>query len=112
MAIKALTNRLGRRLDELNISVDHLIESAQNSLSSVEAYDFSAVDLPLPTKTDQSGQFTAYVEFGQPGIQGAALTDTKGASVPEDIGCRDRESYGLDTTSGLSWYSQSEAVDT
>ena len=22
---------------------------------------------PLPTKTDQSGQFTAYVEFGQPG---------------------------------------------
>jgi hypothetical protein len=25
------------------------------------------VDFPLPTKTDQSGQFTAYVEFGQPG---------------------------------------------
>ena len=22
---------------------------------------------PLPTKTDQSGRFTAYVEFGQPG---------------------------------------------
>jgi len=22
---------------------------------------------PIPTKTDQSGQFTAYVEFGQPG---------------------------------------------
>jgi hypothetical protein len=22
---------------------------------------------PVPTKTDQSGQFTAYVEFGQPG---------------------------------------------
>jgi len=22
---------------------------------------------PLPTKTDQSGQFTAYVELGQPG---------------------------------------------
>jgi hypothetical protein len=25
------------------------------------------VDFPLPTKTDQSGQFTAHVEFGQPG---------------------------------------------
>ncbi len=23
---------------------------------------------PLPTKTDQSGQFTAYVELGQPGL--------------------------------------------
>jgi hypothetical protein len=22
---------------------------------------------PVPTKTDQSGKFTAYVEFGQPG---------------------------------------------
>jgi hypothetical protein len=22
---------------------------------------------PLPTKTDKSGQFTAFVEFGQPG---------------------------------------------
>ena len=25
------------------------------------------LDFPIPTKTDQSGQFTAYVEFGQPG---------------------------------------------
>jgi hypothetical protein len=25
------------------------------------------VDFPLPTKTNRSGQFTAYVEFGQPG---------------------------------------------
>ena len=25
------------------------------------------VDFPLPTKTDQSGRFTAYVELGQPG---------------------------------------------
>jgi serine/threonine protein kinase len=25
------------------------------------------LDFPLPTQTDQSGQFTAYVEFGQPG---------------------------------------------
>ena len=25
------------------------------------------LDFPVPTKTDQSGQFTAYVEFGQPG---------------------------------------------
>ena len=25
------------------------------------------LDFPLPAKTDQSGQFTAYVEFGQPG---------------------------------------------
>jgi hypothetical protein len=25
------------------------------------------LDFPLPTKTDQSGQFTAYVELGQPG---------------------------------------------
>ena len=27
----------------------------------------SWVNFPLPAKTDQSGQFTAYVEFGQPG---------------------------------------------
>ena len=27
----------------------------------------SGWNFPLPTKTDQSGQFTAYVEFGQPG---------------------------------------------
>jgi hypothetical protein len=25
------------------------------------------LDFPVPTKTDQSGQFTALVEFGQPG---------------------------------------------
>jgi hypothetical protein len=25
------------------------------------------LDFPLPAKTDQSGQFTAYVEFGGPG---------------------------------------------
>ena len=25
------------------------------------------LDFPVPTKTDQSGRFTAYVEFGQPG---------------------------------------------
>jgi hypothetical protein len=25
------------------------------------------LDFPLPTKTDQSGRFTAHVEFGQPG---------------------------------------------
>ena len=25
------------------------------------------VPFPLPAKTDQSGQFTAYVELGQPG---------------------------------------------
>jgi hypothetical protein len=25
------------------------------------------LDFPLPTKTDQSGRFTAFVEFGQPG---------------------------------------------
>jgi hypothetical protein len=25
------------------------------------------LDFPLPTKTDQSGEFTAYGEFGQPG---------------------------------------------
>jgi len=25
------------------------------------------LDFPLPTKTDQSGRFTAYVELGQPG---------------------------------------------
>jgi hypothetical protein len=27
----------------------------------------SWLDFPLPTKTDQSGQFSTYVEFGQPG---------------------------------------------
>jgi hypothetical protein len=25
------------------------------------------LDSPVPTKTDNSGQFTAFVEFGQPG---------------------------------------------
>jgi hypothetical protein len=25
------------------------------------------LDFPLPTQTDQAGQFTAYVELGQPG---------------------------------------------
>jgi hypothetical protein len=25
------------------------------------------VDSPVPTKTDESGEFTTYVEFGQPG---------------------------------------------
>jgi hypothetical protein len=25
------------------------------------------LDFPLPTKTDQAGQFTTYVELGQPG---------------------------------------------
>jgi hypothetical protein len=25
------------------------------------------LDFPVPTKTDKSGQFTAHVEFGQPG---------------------------------------------
>ena len=25
------------------------------------------LDFPVPTKTDQTGQFTAYVELGQPG---------------------------------------------
>ena len=25
------------------------------------------MDFPVPTKADQSGQFTAFVEFGQPG---------------------------------------------
>ena len=30
---------------------------------------------PLPTKTDRSGQFTAYVEFGQPGRYRLRLLD-------------------------------------
>jgi serine/threonine protein kinase len=30
---------------------------------------------PLPTKTDQSGQFTAYVEFGQPGLYQLRVLD-------------------------------------
>ena len=30
------------------------------------------LDFPLPTKTDQSGQFTTYVELGQPGRYGFA----------------------------------------
>jgi hypothetical protein len=30
---------------------------------------------PLPTKTDQSGRFTAYVEFGQPGRYRLRLLD-------------------------------------
>jgi hypothetical protein len=31
---------------------------------------------PLPTKTDQSGQFTTYVEFGQPGRYRLRVLDT------------------------------------
>jgi hypothetical protein len=30
---------------------------------------------PLPAKTDQSGQFTAYVEFGQPGLYQLRVLD-------------------------------------
>jgi len=30
---------------------------------------------PLPTKTDKSGQFTAYVELGQPGRYRLRLLD-------------------------------------
>ena len=30
---------------------------------------------PLPTRTDRSGQFTAYVEFGQPGRYRLRLLD-------------------------------------
>jgi hypothetical protein len=33
------------------------------------------VDFPLPTKTDESGNFTAYVEFGQPGRYRLRLVD-------------------------------------
>jgi hypothetical protein len=30
---------------------------------------------PLPTKTDQSGRFTAYVELGQPGLYWLRVQD-------------------------------------
>jgi hypothetical protein len=30
---------------------------------------------PLPTKTDESGQFTAYVEFGLPGLYQLRVLD-------------------------------------
>ena len=33
------------------------------------------LDFPVPTKTDQSGRFTAYVEFGQPGRYRLRLLD-------------------------------------
>ncbi|HEX6760603.1 MAG TPA: hypothetical protein VF086_19670 [Propionibacteriaceae bacterium] len=33
------------------------------------------LDFPLPAKTDQAGQFTAYVEFGQPGRYRLRLLD-------------------------------------
>jgi len=33
------------------------------------------VDFPLPTRTDESGQFTAYAELGQPGRYQLRLVD-------------------------------------
>jgi hypothetical protein len=30
---------------------------------------------PLPTKTDESGEFTAYVEFGRPGLYQLRVLD-------------------------------------
>jgi hypothetical protein len=33
------------------------------------------LDFPLPTKTDKSGQFTAYVELGEPGRHRLRLLD-------------------------------------
>ena len=33
------------------------------------------LDFPLPTKTDDSGRFTAHVEFGQPGRYTLRLLD-------------------------------------
>jgi hypothetical protein len=32
---------------------------------------------PLPTKTDKSGRFTAYVELGQPGLYRLRIVDPK-----------------------------------
>jgi hypothetical protein len=33
------------------------------------------LDFPVPTKTEQSGRFTTYVEFGQPGRYRLRLLD-------------------------------------
>jgi hypothetical protein len=33
------------------------------------------VAFPVPTKTDQSGQFTAYVELGRPGLYRLRVLD-------------------------------------
>ena len=33
----------------------------------MQRWEGELADFPLPTKTNQSGQFTAYVELGQPG---------------------------------------------
>jgi hypothetical protein len=34
-------------------------------------------DFPIPAQTDQSGQFTAYVELGQPGLYWLRVLDPK-----------------------------------
>jgi hypothetical protein len=41
------------------------------------------LDFPLPTKTDRSGQFTAFIELGQPGYRPRVLDPDSGvASKP------------------------------
>jgi endonuclease YncB( thermonuclease family) len=37
------------------------------------------LDFPVPTKTDQSGRFTAYVELGQPGRYQLRILDPESA---------------------------------
>ena len=44
---------------------------------------------PLPTKTDQSGQFTAYVEFGQPGRYQLRILDP-GSGVTSNLCASDQ----------------------
>ena len=39
------------------------------------------LDFPLPTKTDQLGQFTTYVELGQPGLYWLRVVDPSSAAT-------------------------------
>jgi hypothetical protein len=43
------------------------------------------VDFPIPAKTDQSGQFTAYVEFGQPGRYRLRVLDPESGVTSETL---------------------------
>jgi phospholipase C len=50
------------------VRIDGTYRSGPNTFMRVQRWEGGKwLDFPLPTKTDQSGQFTAYVELGQPG---------------------------------------------
>jgi hypothetical protein len=66
------TVRLGDVADSARpfqtVRIDGTYRRGPNTFMRVQRWEGGKwLDFPLPTKTDQSGQFTAYVELGQPG---------------------------------------------